>query len=155
MESRAKVLGHGTHPLLVAFPIGLLLSSLGFDLLRLITGDKKWGQLAFWNIIAGCVMGWVSMIPAAIDWWFLPRRSRAKRIATIHAVAADTGINLFFASWVLRRKDPEHPPSKALLLSGLGGALLALVGWLGGELVQRMGVGVAPDASLGAPAAQE
>jgi uncharacterized membrane protein len=46
MESRAKVLGHGAHPVLVAFPIGLLLSSIGFDLLRLITGKKIWGQVA-------------------------------------------------------------------------------------------------------------
>jgi uncharacterized membrane protein len=151
MESRAKVLGHGAHPILVAFPIGLLLSSIGFDLLRLITGKKIWGQIAFWNIIAGCVGGWVSMLPAAIDWWFLPWRTRAKRVATIHAIVADTGINLFFASWIVRRRDPENPPRKALLLSALGGAVLGLVGWLGGELVQRMGVGVTPGANLDAP----
>ena len=98
MESRAKVLGHGTHPILVAFPIGLLLSSIGFDLLRLITGKQIWGQIAFWNIAVGCITGWVSMLPAAVDWWFLPWHTRAKRIATIHAVVADSGINLFLAS---------------------------------------------------------
>ena len=151
MESRAKVLGHGAHPILVAFPIGLLISSIGFDLLRLITGRKIWGQVAFWNIIAGCVGGWVSMLPAAVDWWFLPWRTRAKRVATIHAVVADTGINLFFASWLVRRRDPENPSPKALLLSALGGAVLGLVGWLGGELVQRMGVGVEHGANLDAP----
>jgi uncharacterized membrane protein len=151
MESRAKVLGHATHPLLVAFPIGLLVSSIGFDLLRLVTGDREWSQLAFWNIFAGCASGWLSMVPAAIDWWFLPWRTRAKRVATIHAIAADTGINLFFASWLLRRADPENPPPKALLLSAAGGVVLALVGWLGGELVQRMGVSVAPGAHLDAP----
>jgi uncharacterized membrane protein len=151
MESRAKVLGHGAHPILVAFPIGLLLSSIGFDLLRLITGKRIWSQIAFWNIIAGCVSGWVSMLPAAIDWWFLPWRTRAKRVATIHALVADTGINLFLASWLIRRGDPENPPPKALLLSALGGAVLGLVGWLGGELVQRLGVGVTPGANLDAP----
>ena len=91
------------------------------------------------------------MLPAAVDWWFLPWRTRAKRIATIHAIVADSGINLFLASWVLRRKDPENPSLKALLLSMLGGLVLGLVGWLGGELVQRMGVGVTPGASLDAP----
>ena len=151
MESRAKVLGHGVHPILVAFPIGLLLSSIGFDLLRLITGKKIWGQIAFWNITAGCVSGWVSMLPAAVDWWFLPWRTRAKRVATIHAIAADTGINLFFASWLMRRRDPENPSTQALLLAMLGGAVLSLAGWLGGELVQRLGVSVAPGAHLDAP----
>jgi len=67
------------------------------------------------------------------------------------AVVADSGINLFLASLVLRSKDPENPPLKALLLSMLGGLVLGLVGWLGGELVQRMGVGVTPGASLDAP----
>jgi uncharacterized membrane protein len=151
MESRARFLGHGAHPILVAFPIGLLLSSIGFDLLRLISGKKIWSQIAFWNITAGCVSGWVSMLPAAVDWWFLPWHTRAKRIATIHAVAADSGINLFLASWALRRKNPENPPLKALLLSALGGLVLGLVGWMGGELVQRMGVGVSPGANLDAP----
>jgi uncharacterized membrane protein len=151
MESRTKVLGHRVHPLLVAFPIGLLISSIGFDMLRLITGDKKWSQIAFWNIGAGCLCGWASMVPAAIDWWFLPWRTRAKRVATLHAIAADTGINLFFASWLMRRRYIENPPAKALLLSALGGAVLTLVGWLGGELVQRLGVAVTPGAYLDAP----
>jgi uncharacterized membrane protein len=151
MNSRAKILGHGTHPLLVAFPIGLLISSIGFDILGLLTGDKKWSQIAFWNITAGCLSGWASMVPAAIDWWFLPWRTRAKRVATVHALAADTSINLFLASWLMRRNDPSNPPPKALLLSALGGAMLTVVGWLGGELVERLGVGVTPGAHLNAP----
>ena len=151
MESRVKVLGHASHPLLIALPIGLLASAVGFDLLRLITGDKKWGQIAFWNMAAGCLSGWASMVPGAIDWWFLPWGTRAKRIATLHAIIADTSINLFFASWLLRRKDPENPPLKALALSGLGAVVLTAVGWFGGELVQRMGVSVSPSANLDAP----
>lgn len=151
MESRVKVLGHGTHPILVGLPIGLLSSALGFDLLRLITGDTKWGQIAFWNMIAGCLSGWVSMLPGAIDWWFLPSGTRAKRVGLIHAIIGDTAINLFFASWLLRRKNPKQPPARAVLLSALGGLALGAVGWFGGELVQRMGVSVSPDANLDAP----
>ena len=29
---------------------------------------------------------------------------------------ADTTVNLFFASWLLRRKDPENPPAKARVI---------------------------------------
>lgn len=151
MESRVKVLGHGTHPILVALPIGLLSSALGFDLLRLVTGDKKWAQIAFWNMLAGCLSGWVSMVPGAIDWWFLPSGTRAKRIGLVHAIIADTTINLFFGSWLARRKNPENPTPRALALSGLGGLVLLAVGWFGGELVQRLGVSVSPDANLDAP----
>jgi uncharacterized membrane protein len=148
MESHANLLGHGAHPIVVALPIGLLSGALGFDLLGLITGDKKWHQIAFWNMLVGCLSGWASMLPGAVDWWFLPRGTRAKKVATLHAVAADAGINLFFASWLMRRKDPENPSPKALALAGLGGLALTAVGWLGGELVQRMGVSVAPGAGL-------
>ena len=40
-------------------------------------------------------------------------------------------------------------PAFALSFIGVGAALLE--GWLGGELVERLGVGVAPDANLNAP----
>ena len=151
MESRVKILGHGIHPILVGLPIGLLASALGFDLLGLLTGDKKWRQIAFWNMAAGCVSGWASMLPGAVDWWFLPKGTRAKRVGLVHAIIGDATINLFAASWWARRHDPENPPAKATLLALLGGMALGAVGWFGGELVQRMGVSVSPDANLDAP----
>jgi uncharacterized membrane protein len=151
MESRAKLFGHAVHPILVMFPLGLLLISVLFDALRLITGDKKWGTVAFWNIVAGCIGGWIAMIPGAIDWWFIPPNTRAKRIATLHAIAADGAINLFFFSWLARRHNPDDPDQRALLCSALGAAVLGLVGWLGGELIERLGVAVSPGANLNAP----
>ena len=151
MESRVKILGHGIHPILVGLPIGLLASALGFDLLGLLTGDKKWRQIAFWNMAAGCVSGWASMLPGAVDWWFLPKGTRAKRVGLVHAIIGDATINLFAASWWARRHDPENLPAKATLLALLGGMALGAVGWFGGELVQRMGVSVSPDANLDAP----
>ena len=151
MESRVKILGHGIHPILVGLAIGLLASALGFDLLGLLTGDKKWRQIAFWNMAAGCVSGWASMLPGAVDWWFLPKGTRAKRVGLVHAIIGDATINLFAASWWARRHDPENPPAKATLLALLGGMALGVVGWFGGELVQRMGVSVSPDANLDAP----
>ena len=39
----------------------------------------------------------------------------------------------------------------ALLCSFVGAALALLGGWFGGELVERLGVGVYPDADLNAP----
>jgi uncharacterized membrane protein len=151
MESRAKILGHAIHPIVVAFPIGLLLASLLFDALRLLTGEKKWSTVAFWNMLAGCISGWLVAIPGAIDWWFLPRHSRAKKVATIHGVVNDVAINLFIASWLRRRANAEEPDRLALLLSLLGAGVLGVGGWLGGELVERLGVGVSPGANLDAP----
>ena len=62
-------------------------------------------------------------------------------------------VALFAVSWFLRGDEPGHVPRTLALLLGLVAALLATgTGWLGGELVDRLGVGVDPDAHLDAPA---
>ena len=63
---------------------------------------------------------------------------------------------LFAVSWLLRNGEPQHAPSTVAFLLGVVAALLATVtGWLGGELVDRLGVGVDPDANLDAPTSFE
>lgn len=58
---------------------------------------------------------------------------------------------LFATSWWLRHDLPDQPDLLAFVLS-FGGAGLALVtGWLGGELVDRLGVGVDDGAHLNSP----
>jgi uncharacterized membrane protein len=58
---------------------------------------------------------------------------------------------LFAASWLMRRDNPMGPETFALVLS-FGGAGLALVtAWLGGELVNRLGIGVYDGANVNAP----
>ncbi len=62
---------------------------------------------------------------------------------------------LFIGSWFIRRS-PEattaHLPSTlALVLSYAGAALSMATGWLGGELVDRLSVGVDDGAHLDAP----
>jgi uncharacterized membrane protein len=151
MESRAKFLGHAIHPILVMFPAGLLLISLVFDALRLLRGDKKWGSSATRNIITGCITGWIAAIPGAVDWWHLPQGSRAKRVATVHAITNQLGLLSFLGSWLMRRKNEDSTPTAALGLSVLGATFIGLGGWLGGELVERLGVGVTPGANLDAP----
>ena len=60
---------------------------------------------------------------------------------------------LFAVSWLLRAGEPGHVPTTLAFVVALLGALLTTAtGWLGGELVDRLGVGVEPDANLDAPA---
>jgi uncharacterized membrane protein len=42
MESRAKLFGHPIHPILIPFPLGLLTTSVVFDVVYILTGDGKW-----------------------------------------------------------------------------------------------------------------
>jgi uncharacterized membrane protein len=60
-------------------------------------------------------------------------------------------IGLFCASWILRYPDPATPPLRSLGLGFIGVGIAIVTGWLGGELVDRLGVGVDDGAHLNAP----
>jgi uncharacterized membrane protein len=60
-------------------------------------------------------------------------------------------VALFIVSWFLRRGNPATPSSLAYLCSFVGVALALVTGWLGGELVDRLGVGVDEGAHVNAP----
>jgi hypothetical protein len=57
MESKAKVMGHPVHPILVPFPLGLLTTSVIFDVVHLLTGGARWAEISFWMIAAGVIGG--------------------------------------------------------------------------------------------------
>src|SRR5919202_1534963 len=92
MDSKAKLFGHPIHPMLIVFPLGLLATSVVFDV-----------------------------------------------------------VAQFAASWLLRRPAPHEPAGLPLALSVVAVVLALVTGWLGGELVDRLGVGVDTGAHLNAP----
>jgi uncharacterized membrane protein len=57
MESHVKFLGHPVHPMLIAYPLGLLSAAVIFDLLYLATGNEQLATFSFWGILAGVVGG--------------------------------------------------------------------------------------------------
>jgi uncharacterized membrane protein len=153
MESRAKVLGHPLHQMLIVFPLGLLVTSVVFDAVYYFGGrNGRWADVSYWMIVAGLIGGVTAAVPGWIDWFAIPPGTRAKAIGLWHGLGNAFGVlGLFGASWFLRRSSPASPPDVALLLS-LGGVLVGSVtAWLGGELVDRLGVGVDPGAELNAP----
>jgi len=152
MESRAKVFGHALHPILVVFPLGLLATAVVFDLIYLASHQLIMTVVAFWMIVSGIVGGLVAALFGWIDWFAIPENTRAKRIGLVHGVGNVFVLLLFLCSWWLRRESlSDAPPSSALVLSFLGAFLAVLTGWLGGELVERLGVSVDTGAHLNAP----
>ena len=153
MESQAKAVGHAIHQQLIPFPLGLLSTAVIFDLLRLLTDDRRYATAAFFMIAAGIVGGLLAGVFGAIDYLALPGRTRANRVGGWHGAGNAVVLVVFALSWWLRRDDPARvPETAALTLSVLGGILLTVTGWLGGELVDRHRVGIDDDASLDAPA---
>lgn len=151
MESKAKFLGHAIHPMLIVFPLGLLATSLFFDIAYLSTGDGTFGTVSFWMIAAGVCGGLAAAVFGAIDWLAIPSGTRAKAIGLWHGAGNVLVVLLFIVSWFLRRPLPEQPGSGAIVLSFIAVILAAVTGWLGGELVDRLGVGVDDGAHPDAP----
>lgn len=86
------------------------------------------------------------------DWVHIPSETRAKRIGLMHGVGNVVVLALFAGSWLLRLNEPGYEAGGLALGLAVAGVLLALVtGWLGGELVDRLGVGVDRGANLDAP----
>ena len=151
MESRAKLFGHAVHPILIVYPLGLLSAAVIFDVIYLATGNTTWSTVSFWMIAAGIVGGLLAAVFGLIDYLNIPSGTRASRIGLLHGLINLGVVILFIASWLLRRDTPDVPPTAALALSFIGVAAALLGGWLGGELVERLGVGVTPNANLNAP----
>ena len=151
MDARAKLLGHPIHQMLIVFPLGLLATSFFFDIAYLITGREDLALVSFWMIIAGVVMGLVAAVFGLIDWLGIPRNTRARAIGVWHGLGNVVVVALFSVSWFTRSPAPRAPAPTAIFLSGLAVGIALITGWLGGELVDRLGVGVDDGAHLDAP----
>src|SRR5689334_10121778 len=142
MESKVKLLGHPIHPMLIVFPLGLLATSFIFDILYLVTQTAQWTLIAFYMMGAGIIGGLAAAIFGFLDWLAIPTGTRARQIGLLHGLGNLVIVVLFIVNWVMRRDDPSAPENTGIILSFIGIALALLTGWLGGELVDRLGVGV-------------
>lgn len=153
MESKAKFLGHPIHPMLVVFPLGLLATSFIFDLIRAGGAGPGFSRAAFYMIGAGIVGGLLAAVFGLVDWLAIPKGTRAKRVGAVHGLANVAVVAIFIASWGIRNADPDAQLAPAVVLSAIGVIFALVSGWLGGELVDRLGVGVDDGAHLDAPSA--
>jgi uncharacterized membrane protein len=155
MESRAKALGHPIHQMLIPFPFGLLATAVIFDIVYLIWGNPTMVTVSYWMIVAGIIGAVIAAPFGLIDWLAIPQGTRAKSVGLLHGLGNVVVLVLFLASWWFRYNTPDViaylPSTLALVLSFVGFALAGVTGWLGGELVDRLSVGVDDGANLDAP----
>jgi uncharacterized membrane protein len=152
MESRAKALGHSIHPMLIVFPLGLLSTAVVFDILYLITDRSGFWVAAAYAIAAGIIGGLVAALFGLVDWLAIPAGTRAKSIGLVHGLGNVVVVVLFAVSWLLRAGAEDWKPSAlAITLGIVGVAGASAAAWFGGELVERLGVGVHSNADLNAP----
>ena len=142
MQSRAHLKSHPIHPILVAFPLALFVSSLAFDLIGLHYAEPALWTTGWYCAVAGLFGGAAAAIPGVIDLYgVVPPRSSGRNRGLLHGGLNSLVLVLFIAS-VVYRGGPAQPDRISLILSALGVAVLLYSGWLGGTLVYRNQIGV-------------
>jgi uncharacterized membrane protein len=108
--------------------------------------------VGYWNIAAGVIGGLLAAVFGFRDWLAIPSGTRAKRIGLMHGGSMVVVVGLFAFVWWMRYTGLDAALTLNLFLIELGAlALGSVAGWLGGELVDRLGVGVDNGAHLDAP----
>jgi uncharacterized membrane protein len=144
-----KLLGHPVHQMLIVFPVGLLITAFIVDVIGSASSNPEWWRIS-WMIPAAVIGGLTAAVFGFLDWRGIPSGTRASRVGMWHGLGNVVVVVLFALSWWVRPGSGQLG-SGAMTLSILGTALLFVTGWLGGELVVRLGVGVDEGANVDAP----
>ncbi len=145
METPASIARHPIHPMLITIPIGLWIFSFACDLVVLFSDvgavELLWFALAYYAMAAGVLGAIIAAIPGLFDFFSL-RNRRLRRIGLTHIALNLSVVALYVVNLWLRSQDP---PAflPAMGLSVVCIAVIAVAGWLGGEMVHVHGVGVA------------
>lgn len=141
-HSTAAIAGHPIHPILVSLPIGFLIGALLSDLAFYWANDPFWVRASLWLTGAGLVAGIIAALAGLTD--FLGSSEiRSLREAWLHFGGNGVVLILAAISFFMRLNDDTGMVSLAqLLLSLCMVVMLAVTGWLGGEMVFRRRVGV-------------
>lgn len=144
MRSKASISGHPIHPMLIPFPLALWTTSFVVDVLFYFIRHSTLLVMAKFLIAAGCLGAVAAAIPGIIDWLSI-KDGAVKKVANWHARLNITALVVFAISLFLRLGSYSQLVGRRLtipfILSLVGVILIAISGWLGGELAFRYGIG--------------
>lgn len=143
MKSKAVLLGHPAHPMIVPFPFAFLTGAFVFDAVGSVSDVPSWWSVGAHLSLAGVATAVVAAIPGLIDYVYtVPPESSAKTRATKHLLANLIAVALFAVAWWLRGSTATRPDVMVLGLEAIGLALLGAGSYMGGTLVTRNFIGV-------------
>lgn len=141
-RSTARIAGHPIHPMLIPFPIVFFISAFVTDLVFLSEGDPVWARASWWLLLAGLVTAGLAALAGLTD-FAGDRRIRELRAAWAHMFGNVAAVLIELVNLLMRTGDPAAAiEGTGVILSGIVVAILAVTGWLGGELVFRHAVAV-------------
>ena len=129
------------HPMIVHFPVGLLISGVVFEIYGALRNDgvaETAGRynirFGFWCLFPVLLVGFLGMIS-------LENTEEFKDFLSSHLTFALCTAGLFFLAMLVSRY-LRQPLGRALyfIIIGVGGICVLTTGYFGGELVYRFGV---------------
>lgn len=143
MKSRAVVLGHPIHPMLIPFPFAFLTGAALFDAAGWFRDVPSWWTTGGHLGLAGIATALLAAIPGLIDYLYaVPPDSSAKARGTRHMLANLSAVALFAAAWWIRGGAATKPDVMLLGLEVAGLGVLCAGAYMGGTLVTRNLIGV-------------
>ena len=127
------------HAVLAVFSLGLLATSVLFDVVGLAARLPVWGEIAYQDLLGGLAAGGAATVLALVAAARTPLTSGARPAAVLRASAQVSALTLFGGALAVRRMDRgPFPSTTALVLSAAGLALGAVAAWLTVELARRL-----------------
>lgn len=143
MKSKAVLLGHPIHPMLIPFPLAFLTGAFAFDAIGWLRDVPSLWTTGGHLSLAGIATAILAAVPGLIDYFYtVPPDSSAKTRATKHMLANLTAVALFAVAWWIRGNAATRPNVTTLGVEAMGLSLLGIAGYMGGTLVTRNLIGV-------------
>lgn len=133
------------HPLIVHFPIALVLTALLIDLLALSLKRPAWHRIALWNLSLGTLGAGVAVLTGLQAEEVAKHSFEIWKIMQLHERLGITTLTLgvLVTSWRLWKRDQLTLPVRMLTMAAMI-AMASTVGfgaYLGGRMVYEFGVG--------------
>jgi nitrite reductase/ring-hydroxylating ferredoxin subunit/uncharacterized membrane protein len=138
VRSKAVLLGHPLHPMLIPFPVAFLSGSVGFDVMARLNDSPSMWATGGHLLSAGIVTALLAAVPGFIDFLYtVPPASSGRTRAIRHMAANLTAVALFTAAWWMRATQVASPAGLVMVLEVVALALLGAGAYMGGTLVTR------------------
>jgi uncharacterized membrane protein len=145
---------HPIHPMVVHFPIALLMVSVLFDMMATRWRHQSFQDAAFYTLLVGLVGAAVAVITGAIAEESAENRGIPESVLEIHEGLGYATfiffIGLLALRLLMRWKLIKDIPALYLTMGFIGVVILTVTGYVGGSLVYDFGAGVG-DAIRGMP----
>jgi nitrite reductase/ring-hydroxylating ferredoxin subunit/uncharacterized membrane protein len=143
MKSKASLLGHPVHPMLIPFPFAFLTGAVAFDAVGAIRDAASWWTTGGHLGVAGVIAALAAAVPGAVDYIYsVPPKSSGKERAKKHAALNLSAVALFTIALWMRGGASVRPGLAVLSLEVVALAVLMLAAYMGGTLVTRNLIGV-------------